>query len=70
MSMMETYRTRSGPMNPTGVPPASFDAWQALVAPGDVFKASNKTVFGALGGDGETAPSRWPLGRDRTAAAA
>lgn len=33
-------------------------------------RASNKTGFGALGGDGETAPSRWPVGRDRTAAAA
>ena len=33
-------------------------------------RAPNKTGFGALGGDGETAPSRWPLGRDRTAAAA
>ncbi len=38
MSMMETYQTRSGPMNPTGTQPASFEAWQALVAPGDVFR--------------------------------
>jgi hypothetical protein len=38
MSTMETYRTRSGPMNPTGTQPASFEAWQALVAPGDVFR--------------------------------
>ncbi len=33
-------------------------------------RGSNKTGFGALSGDGETASSRWPVGRDRTAAAA
>lgn len=38
MSMMDTYRIRSGPMNPAGMQPASFEAWQALVAPGDVFR--------------------------------
>ena len=34
------------------------------------FRASNKTGFGALSGDGQTAPPRRPLGRDRTAASA
>ncbi|WP_232627711.1 hypothetical protein [Methylobacterium sp. Leaf118] len=38
MSMMETHLTHSGPMNPPAGPPASFEAWQALVAPGDVFR--------------------------------
>ncbi|WP_082552671.1 hypothetical protein [Methylobacterium sp. Leaf456] len=38
MSMMETHPTRSGPMNPSGAPAASFEAWQALIAPGDVFR--------------------------------
>lgn len=38
MSTMETNLTHSGPMNPTGTQPASFEAWQALVAPGDVFR--------------------------------
>ncbi|WP_375465315.1 hypothetical protein [uncultured Methylobacterium sp.] len=38
MSMMETYRSRSGAVNPYGASPASFEAWQALVAPGDVFR--------------------------------
>jgi hypothetical protein len=36
--MMETHLSRSGGMNPTGARPASFEAWQALVAPGDVFR--------------------------------
>lgn len=40
--MMETYPTHSGPvsgpMNPAGAPAASFETWQALVAPGDVFR--------------------------------
>ncbi len=34
MSRMETHLACSGPMNP----PAAFEAWQALVAPGDVFR--------------------------------
>jgi hypothetical protein len=43
MSTMETHLTRSGPVtsgptNPPTMPPASFEAWQALVAPGDVFR--------------------------------
>ncbi|MDP4004141.1 hypothetical protein [Methylobacterium sp. NEAU K] len=38
MSMMETRLSHSGPMNPTATQPASFEAWQALVAPGDVFR--------------------------------
>ncbi|MET7241980.1 hypothetical protein ABZT49_01295 [Methylobacterium sp. EM32] len=48
MSTMETHLTRSGPgtagphnsgpLNPPTMPPASFEAWQALVAPGDVFR--------------------------------
>ena len=51
--MMETYLSRSGAvnsgamnsgamnsgaMNPAGAHPAAFEAWQALVAPGDVFR--------------------------------
>ncbi|GLS64649.1 DUF4142 domain-containing protein [Methylobacterium oxalidis] len=36
----------------------------------DVLRASNKTGFGALRGDGETAPSRRLMGRDRPVAAA
>ncbi|KMO40430.1 hypothetical protein VQ02_07905 [Methylobacterium variabile] len=35
---METHLTHSGLMNPPGSQPASFEAWQALVAPGDVFR--------------------------------
>lgn len=35
---METQLTHSGPMNPMAVQPASFEGWQALVAPGDVFR--------------------------------
>lgn len=38
MSIVETHRARSGPMNPPAARPASFEAWQALVAPGDVFR--------------------------------
>lgn len=38
MAMMETHLSHSGPMNPAAKQPASFEAWQALVAPGDVFR--------------------------------
>ncbi|CAO4181271.1 hypothetical protein EEDFHM_03888 [Methylorubrum populi] len=38
MSTMETHLTRSGPVNMPVGQSASFDAWQALVAPGDVFR--------------------------------
>lgn len=43
MSMRETHLSRSGaghsgPMNPAATQPASFEAWQAVVAPGDVFR--------------------------------
>jgi hypothetical protein len=38
MSTMETHLTRSGPLSAPVGQPASFDAWQALVAPGDVFR--------------------------------
>ncbi|CAO4139151.1 hypothetical protein LPLAFNJD_LOCUS369 [Methylorubrum aminovorans] len=38
MTMIETFPPHSGPMNPAGTPAASFEAWQALVAPGDVFR--------------------------------
>nr|WP_318284272.1 MULTISPECIES: hypothetical protein [unclassified Methylobacterium] len=38
MTMIETFPPHSGPMNPAGTPSASFEAWQALVAPGDVFR--------------------------------
>ncbi|AWN44825.1 hypothetical protein DK389_27460 [Methylobacterium durans] len=35
---METHLSHSGPMNPPATQSASFEAWQALVAPGDVFR--------------------------------
>ncbi|WP_192285993.1 hypothetical protein, partial [Methylorubrum zatmanii] len=35
---MDTHCLHSGPMNPAAMQPASFEAWQALVAPGDVFR--------------------------------
>lgn len=39
---MDTHSAHSGPMNPAGnpagTPAASFEAWQSLVAPGDVFR--------------------------------
>ncbi|KQP39175.1 hypothetical protein [Methylobacterium sp. Leaf106] len=47
MSMRETHLSRSGlgtsglmngPMNPSATQSASFEAWQAVVAPGDVFR--------------------------------
>lgn len=38
MSMMETHLSRTGAVNPVGASPTSFEAWQALVAPGDVFR--------------------------------
>ncbi|MFY9293841.1 MAG: hypothetical protein WAP03_24565 [Methylorubrum rhodinum] len=38
MSAMETHPIRSGPMSPPGLQPAAFETWQALVAPGDVFR--------------------------------
>lgn len=38
MSMMEMQAFRSGPVNGAAPPPVSFEAWQALVAPGDVFR--------------------------------
>lgn len=36
--MMETHLSHSGPMNPVAPQSASVEAWQALVAPGDVFR--------------------------------
>ncbi len=38
MSMMESLNSRSSAAPPVGAHPASFEAWQALVAPGDVFR--------------------------------
>ena len=38
MSMMQMHLSHSGPMNPPATQPASFEVWQALVAPGDVFR--------------------------------
>ncbi|GEP07168.1 hypothetical protein MOX02_52060 [Methylobacterium oxalidis] len=35
---METHLSHSGPMNPLATRTASVEAWQALVAPGDVFR--------------------------------
>lgn len=34
----DTHAPHIGPVNPTTASPASFEAWQALVAPGDVFR--------------------------------
>ncbi|WP_245524159.1 hypothetical protein [Methylobacterium nonmethylotrophicum] len=34
----------SGPMNPPAGHPAAFEAWQALVAPGDVFRHPREVV--------------------------
>ena len=47
--MMETQftacgPTNRGPMNASGGQPASFEAWQALVAPGDVFRHPREVV--------------------------
>jgi hypothetical protein len=38
MPNAETHVTHTGPTNPVTASPASFEAWQALVAPGDVFR--------------------------------
>jgi len=38
VSTMETHPTHAGPMNPSAGRAASFEAWQARVAPGDVFR--------------------------------
>ncbi len=38
MSMMESFNSRTSVVNPAGARSASFEAWQALVAPGDVFR--------------------------------
>lgn len=38
MSMMETHLSRTSAANPAGASPASFEAWQAFIAPGDVFR--------------------------------
>ncbi|WP_245291949.1 hypothetical protein [Methylobacterium tarhaniae] len=38
MHLTQAGPVRTGPMNPPGVQPASVEAWQALVAPGDVFR--------------------------------
>ena len=35
---LQSGAMHSGAMTPPGTRPASFDAWQALVAPGDVFR--------------------------------
>ncbi|MDV2983048.1 UNVERIFIED_CONTAM: hypothetical protein Q9R58_01890 [Methylobacteriaceae bacterium AG10] len=48
--MMETSFGHSGPVNagpvnPAGTPAASFDAWQARVAPGDVFRHPRDEVL-------------------------
>lgn len=72
-SLMETYVSHSGPMNPSTSQPASFEAWQALVAPGDVFRrpsdvlahpllssAEKRTILAAWASDAcalEIAPS-------------
>lgn len=49
MTMMETHLSDSGAMNmgamnPVGAPPASYEGWQALVAPGDVFRHPREVV--------------------------
>jgi hypothetical protein len=44
MSMMETHLSHSGPMNPAATKPASFEAWQAIFAPGDVFRRPREVL--------------------------
>lgn len=44
MSTMETLRTHSGPMYPAGRQATSFEGWQALVAPGDLFRHPREVV--------------------------
>lgn len=44
MSMMETHLSHSGPMNPAETQSASFEAWQAIVAPGDVFRRPSEVL--------------------------
>ncbi|WP_455977416.1 hypothetical protein [Methylorubrum populi] len=38
MSTMDSHLSHSGPMNPAAGQAASFEAWQAVIAPGDVFR--------------------------------
>lgn len=44
MSIMETHLSHSGPMNPAAAQPASFEAWQAIFAPGDVFRRPREVL--------------------------
>ncbi|POR40600.1 hypothetical protein CRT23_22835 [Methylobacterium sp. V23] len=44
MTMMETHLSHSGPMSQAATQPASFEAWQALVAPGDVFRRPQEVL--------------------------
>ena len=53
MSMMETHLSHSGPMNPAATRPASFETWQALVAPGDVFRHPREVLAHPLLSRGE-----------------
>ena len=64
MSIMETHLSHSGPMNPSTAQPASFEAWQALVAPGDVFRRPSEVLAHPLLSEAER-HSRWGEGYRR-----
>nr|WP_267426214.1 hypothetical protein [Methylobacterium sp. GC_Met_2] len=44
MSMMESFSSQTSAVSPAGAHPASFEAWQALVAPGNVFRYSREVL--------------------------
>jgi hypothetical protein len=61
MSKMETHDSRSGPLNPSSLQPASFEAWQAIVAPGDVFRHPREVLAhpGLTNGEKRTILASW-----------
>ena len=61
MSMMETHLSRTSAVNPVGTPPASFEAWQAFIAPGDVFRHPREVLAhpGLTQGDKRAILASW-----------
>ncbi|NEU14618.1 hypothetical protein G3T14_21265 [Methylobacterium sp. BTF04] len=61
MSKMETHDLHSGPLNPANPHPASFEAWQAIVAPGDVFRHPRDVLAhpGLTDGEKRTILASW-----------
>ena len=61
MSKMETHDLRSGPRNPSTPQPTSFEAWQAIVAPGDVFRHPREVLAhpGLTNGEKRTILASW-----------